>query len=57
MGRQAASIRLGDSRRRYGLPAYQGHHALRDAIATAELFQAQVAWRFSRQTPLGRLWY
>jgi DNA polymerase-3 subunit epsilon len=57
MGRQAASIRLGDSRRRYGLPVYQGHHALRDAIATAELFQAQVAWRFSRQTPLGRLWY
>jgi DNA polymerase-3 subunit epsilon len=57
LGREPVSIRLGDSRRRYGLPVYHGHHALRDAIATAELFQAQIAWRFRPDTPLGRLWY
>jgi len=55
--RSPVSIRLGDSRRRYYLPVYQGHHALHDAIATAELFQAQIAWRYSPGTPLGRLWY
>lgn len=56
MGREPTSIRLGASRRRYGLPVYQGHHALRDAIATAELLQAQIAWRFRPDTPLQRFW-
>lgn len=55
-GRAPVSIRLGASRQRYGLPVYQGHHALRDAIATAELFQAQIAWRYRPETPLERLW-
>ncbi len=56
MGRPPVSIRLQASRERYGLPPYQGHHALVDALATAELLQAQVASRFSRDTPVGRLW-
>lgn len=56
LGRPPVSIRLQASRERYGLPPYQGHHALVDALATAELLQAQVASRFSRDTPVGRLW-
>lgn len=55
-GRMPASIRLDDSRQRYGLPSYQAHHALIDAIATAELFQAQVAYYFKPETPLSKLW-
>lgn len=51
------SIRLSPSRQRYGLPRYRLHHALTDALATAELFQAQVAHRFSPQTPLSALWH
>jgi len=55
-GRQPLSIRLADSRSRYGLPPYQMHHALSDAVATAELFQAQVAYHYSPDTRLGDLW-
>lgn len=57
-GRKPAqvSIRLADSRERYGLPRYRAHHALTDALATAELLQAQVAHRFSPDTPLRELW-
>lgn len=50
------SIRLAASRARYGLPRYRSHHALTDALACAELLQAQVAHRFSPQTPLRELW-
>lgn len=50
------SIRLADSRARYGLPDYPPHHALTDALATAELFQAQVAHHFHPDTPVHRLW-
>ncbi len=50
------SIRLNASRARYGLPRYRSHHALTDALACAELLQAQVAHRFSMQTPLRELW-
>lgn len=50
------SIRLNASRARYGLPRYRSHHALTDALACAELLQAQVAHRFSVQTPLRELW-
>ena len=52
-----ASIRLVDSRRRYNLPRYQPHHALTDALASAELLQAQVAHRFTPETPVGKLWH
>ncbi|ALM53434.1 3'-5' exonuclease [Halomonas huangheensis] len=55
-GRPPASIRLHDSRIRYGLPHYHGHHALTDALATAELLQAQVASNYAPETPIGMLW-
>ncbi|MGR4069355.1 3'-5' exonuclease [Billgrantia sp. C5P2] len=56
MRRPPVSIRLGDSRRRYGLPDYQGHHALVDALATAELLQAQVARYYGPTLPVSSLW-
>ncbi|MCK2044465.1 3'-5' exonuclease [Chromohalobacter salexigens] len=56
LGRPPASIRLPDSRTRYGLPPYQAHHALIDALATAELLQAQIAHRYSPETPLREVW-
>lgn len=56
LGKQPISIRLADSRLRYGLPLYQAHHALTDAIATAELLQAQVAMHYSATTTVGDLW-
>ena len=56
LGRPPVSIRLNASRERYGLPVYQGHHALIDALATAELLQAQIANRYSPETPLKALW-
>ena len=56
LGGTPVSIRLHESRSRYGLPVYQPHHAVIDALATAELLQAQVAARFSPQTPIGELW-
>ena len=36
-------LRLFNLRKQYGLPMYQAHNALSDAIATAELLQAQIA--------------
>ncbi|MCH4564967.1 MULTISPECIES: 3'-5' exonuclease [Halomonas] len=56
LGRPPVSIRLQNSRARYGLPAYQGHHALTDALATAELLQAQIAAHYTPETPVGQLW-
>ncbi len=50
------SIRLADSRRRYGLPRYRPHHAMTDALSSAELLQAQVAHRFTPDTPIRELW-
>ncbi|MFI8482268.1 3'-5' exonuclease [Pseudomonas sp. NPDC078700] len=55
-GRQPTSIRLADSRLRYNLPHYQAHHALTDALATAELLQAQVATHYSGQITIADLW-
>ncbi len=55
-GQQPVSIRLHDSRLRYGLPGYQPHHAVIDALATAELLQAQVARLYTPETPIGDLW-
>lgn len=56
LGKKPVSIRLADSRLRYGLPHYAGHNALIDAIATAELLQAQVLHHFSPETVIGDLW-
>lgn len=40
---RADQLRLWNARSRYGLPAYPAHDALIDALACAELYQAQVA--------------
>lgn len=56
LGRKQTSIRLGDSRTRYGLPHYASHDAVVDSIATAELLQAQIRHRFSDDTPIKDLW-
>lgn len=55
-GQAPVSIRLADSRQRYNLPYYAPHHALTDALATAELLIAQIADRYSPDTPIGELW-
>ena len=39
---QQGDYRLPECRTRYGLPDYRGHDALTDALATAELFLAQI---------------
>ena len=48
--------RLADSRLRYNLPVYRPHHAVTDALACAELLQAQLAHRFNKETPVSQLW-
>ncbi len=55
-GKKPESVRLGASRNRYGLPAYPPHHALTDAIATAELLQAQIAHHYPADMPVQKLW-
>lgn len=55
-GRKPASVRLGASRTRYGLPQYTPHHALTDAVATAELLQAQIAYHYEPKTPINQIW-
>lgn len=55
--RRPVSIRLPDSRERYGLPHYAPHHALTDALASAELLQAQIWHHYSPETPVDELWY
>lgn len=52
----STSVRLGDSRMRYGLPRYSSHHALTDAIATAELFTAQMQHQFNPKLSIQSLW-
>ena len=54
--RRSPPIRLADARQRYGLPVYQSHHALTDALATAELFLAQLAHHYSPDLPVKTLW-
>lgn len=50
------SVRLADCRQRYSLPYYQPHHAMTDAMATAELLLAQIAYHYPPDTPVGQLW-
>ncbi|GAA3534929.1 3'-5' exonuclease [Zobellella aerophila] len=56
LGRKPVSIRLADSRSRYHLPYYQPHHALTDALATAELLQAQIAHHYTPETQIREIW-
>ena len=46
--------RLANARTRYGLPQYRAHDALTDALAAAELFQAQLS-RIGNDTSLASL--
>ncbi|MFM2588069.1 3'-5' exonuclease [Vibrio sp. TBV020] len=55
-GKKPESVRLGASRSRYNLPQYTPHHALTDAVATAELLQAQIAHNYNRKMPISQLW-
>ena len=55
-GGQTPSLRLDSSRKRYNLPTYTPHHALTDAIATAELLQAQLAHYYKPDTHIEKLW-
>lgn len=54
--RRQVSIRLAASRSRYNLPRYHPHHALTDALASAELLQAQVAYHFAPDSAVRELW-
>jgi len=54
--RKPQSIRLANSRFRYNLPTYSPHDALTDAIATAELLQAQIRYHYTPETPIEKLW-
>ena len=54
--RKTQSIRLANSRFRYNLPTYSPHDALTDAIATAELLQAQIRYHYTPETPIEKLW-
>ena len=47
---EKGDLRLFNLRKRYGLPMYQAHNALSDAIATAELLQAQIGHMDSSKT-------
>jgi len=55
-GKRTQSIRLANSRKRYNLPTYSPHDALTDAVATAELLQAQVKYHFTENTKIRDLW-
>ncbi len=58
MGAEASpSLRLARARERYNLPAYRPHHALTDALASAELFLAQIKDQFTPDTPISDLLY
>ena len=50
------SVRLPEARVRYNLPEYENHNALVDALATAELFMAQVAKQGWSEKCLKELW-
>lgn len=46
---KGGELRLNACRDRYGLPRYKAHNALMDALASAELLLAQVAYMGGRQ--------
>ncbi|MFT7410769.1 MAG: DNA polymerase-3 subunit epsilon [Oleispira sp.] len=50
------SLRLLYARERYHLPAYENHNALVDALATAELLQAQISKHKLGQIPVRKIW-
>ncbi len=54
--KQLPSLRLLYARERYNLPAYENHNALVDALATAELLQAQIVKQGLTDIPVRTLW-
>lgn len=50
------SLRLLNARERYNLPAYENHNALTDALATAELLQAQIAKHQLGDKKVRKIW-
>lgn len=52
---QGQSLRLADVRGQYGLPFYKPHNALLDALACAELLQAQAQHHALEQYPLNEV--
>jgi DNA polymerase-3 subunit epsilon len=54
-GRQP-SLRLDACRQRYKLPRYKAHHALTDALSSAELLQAQISYHMDPNTDISNYW-
>lgn len=50
------SLRLDACRQRYHLPRYKAHHALTDALSSAELLQAQISYHLDSQAPISEYW-
>lgn len=50
------SLRLDACRQYYNLPRYKAHHALTDALSSAELLQAQIAYHMDSKAPISKYW-
>lgn len=50
------SLRLDACRQRYRLPRYKAHHALTDALSSAELLQAQIAYHMDPDANISAYW-
>jgi len=50
------SLRLDACRQRYKLPRYKAHHALTDALSSAELLQAQIAYHMDPKADIAHYW-
>ena len=53
---KAPSLRLDACRQNYRLPRYKAHHALTDALSSAELLQAQFSYHFDKSKPISDYW-
>ncbi|WP_111638003.1 3'-5' exonuclease [Marinomonas shanghaiensis] len=50
------SLRLDACRQRYKLPRYKAHHALTDALSSAELLQAQISHHMDPTADISNYW-
>jgi len=50
------SLRLDACRQRYHLPRYKAHHALTDALSSAELLQAQISYHLDPDARISDYW-
>ncbi len=53
---RSPSLRLDACRQRYKLPRYKAHHALTDALSSAELLQAQIAYHLDSNANISDYW-